>query len=204
MKRIHLIINAVLFAGLAVLYFLHFSDISKTGLNDGNETSQTEPFSGASTIAFVNMDTLLSKYDMYFDFRQQLQEKQRRLEAQLNTSTRTYERQVVDFQDKVQKGLVTRSQAQEIEMQLMQKQQELIQLKDRLSMQLMEEEQVMNRRLQFTIQEFLKEYNKDGKFQYILGYSFGGPILYSNEKLDITSEVISGINLKYQASKTQQ
>lgn len=204
MKKLPLIINAVLLVAIAVLYFLHFSFINRTGLNEIDERPISEILDGSPAIAYVNMDTLLSKYDMYFDYQSQLLDKQRKLEAQLNTSSRSYERQVVDFQDKVQKGLVTRSQAQEMEMQLMQKQQELLQLKDNLSMELMEEEQVMNRRLQFTIYEFLEEFNKNGEYHYILGYSFGGPILYSSNKLDITKEVISGINKKYQTEKAQK
>lgn len=204
MKKVSLIINAVLFVAIAILYYLHFSFINKTGLNDIDERPVSEILNGAPAIAYVNMDTLLKKYDMYFDFKNQLLEKQKKLEAQLNTNSKTYEKQVVDFQDKVQKGLVTRSQAQEMEMQLMQKQQDLMQLKDKLSMELMEEEQVMNRKLQFSIYEFLEEFNQKEEYQYILGYSFGGPILHSSKRLDITDEVMAGINQKYQKTKAQK
>jgi outer membrane protein len=204
MKKLPYILIAVLFVALAIMYYLHFSFINKTGLSGDDERPLKEILEGNAAIAYVNMDTLLAKFDMYFDYQGQLLDKQKKLEAQLNTNSRSYERQVVDFQDKVQKGLVTRSQAQEMEMQLMQKQQDLLQLKDQLSLELMEEEQVMNRKLQFSIYEYLEEYNKDGEFEYILGYSFGGPILFSSEKLDITKEVIKGINEKYQKTKTQK
>jgi outer membrane protein len=200
MKKVPLILIAVLFVALAVLYYLHFSFINKTGLGDIDEKPVSEILGGSSAIAFVNMDTLLVKYSMYIDYQDQLRDKQNKLEAQLTTSSRSYERQVVDFQDKVQKGLVTRSQAQEMEMQLMQKQQDLLQLKDRLSLELMEEEQVMNRRLQFAIYEFLEEFNSKGEYQYILGHQFGGPILYSDKALDITDKVIEGINEEYRKS----
>lgn len=204
MKKLPYILIALLFVALAIMYYLHFSFINKTGLGGDDERPLREILEGNTAIAYVNMDTLLARFDMYFDYQNHLRDKQKKLEAQLNTNSRSYERQVVDFQDKVQKGLVTRSQAQEMEMQLMKKQQDLLQLKDQLSLELMEEEQVMNRRLQFSIYEYLEEYNKDGEFEYILGYSFGGPILYSSDKLDITKEVIKGINEKYQKTKTQK
>jgi hypothetical protein len=41
------------------------------------------------------------------------------------------------------------------------------------------------------------EYN----FQYIIGRSFGGPVLYSDEALNITDLVLEGINKKYTEEK---
>ncbi len=205
MKQLPYVINAVLALAVTVLYFLHFNFINKSGLAEIDDKPLKEILEGATNIVYVNIDSLLSpKYDMFADLQKQFQDKQGKLEAQLNTNTRSYERQVVDFQDKVQKGLVTRSQAQEMEMQLMQKQQDLIQMNQKFSEELMEEREVMNRRIIFSIYEYLEEYNKEGEFDFILGYSFGGPILYSTDKLDITNDVVIGINKKYQASKTQK
>jgi len=97
----------------------------------------------------------------------------------------------------VQKGLITRSRAQEMQQQLIAEQERITQLRDDLSLELMEEEQVMNRQVLFAIMEFLEEYNMKHNFQYILSNTLGGALLYANDTLDITTDVLKGLNKKY-------
>jgi outer membrane protein len=200
MKNISVLINIILGIAVAVLYVLYFTapDISEEIME---YEARGESYNPSKEIVFVNFDTLLSKYDMFFDLQKQFLERQQKMESELNVSSRAYERQVVDFQDKVQKGLVTRSTAQEMETQLMQVQQDLMQRREQYSRELMEEEQVMNRQLQHSIYDFLEEFNDTRNFQYILSHSFGGPFLYTDKGLNITKEVVDGLNRKYRESK---
>lgn len=201
MKNVSLIANVVLGAAVAVLYVLHFTS-SGTHDNPSIERVERGEYLPSSTnIVYINFDTLLNNYDMFFDLQKEFLAKQQKLEAELTRSSRSYERQVGDFQDKVQKGLVTRSEAQQLELQLMQLQQELIGQRDEFTQELMEEEQVMNRRLQHSIYDFLEEYNRNHNYQYILSHSFGGPFLYTNKDLNITREVLEGLNKKYRESR---
>lgn len=201
MKNLSVIINVVLGIAVAILYVLHFTASGSGPASEPERVERGEQMSPPEGIVYVDFDTLLNNYDMFFDLQKQFLEKQQKLENDLNSSSRTYERQVADFQDKVQKGLVTRSQAQQMEMELMQVQQELIQQRDQFQRELMEEEQVMNRQLQHSIYEFLDEYNRDHNYNFILSHTFGGPFLYTDKSLDITRGVIEGINRKYSESK---
>jgi len=70
-------------------------------------------------------------------------------------------------------------------------------LKDKLSMELAEEEQVMNRQLIYYITDYLKEFNKEKNYQFIISNSLAGPLLYASDKQDITNDVVEGINAKY-------
>ena len=67
-----------------------------------------------------------------------------------------------------------------------------------MAYKLAEEEQVMNRQVLNSIMDYLKEYNKDHGYHYVLSNAFGGPLLYSNETLNITQDVLSGLNETYQ------
>lgn len=58
----------------------------------------------------------------------------------------------------------------------------------------MEEEQVMNRSILDYIYTYLEVYNKDENYEYILGKTFGGPILLGAKGHDITNDVLSGLN----------
>ena len=84
---------------------------------------------------------------MFTDRREELIAKQKSAEAELNSKGTQYEKGVKDYQDKVNKGLITRATAAQMEQSLTQQQQDLITLRDNLQSNLMEEEQVMNRQI---------------------------------------------------------
>jgi outer membrane protein len=197
MKKLSIVLFALLFLAVALLYFLQFSgNKSKKSVK---ETGITE--SPAQGIAFINIDTVIYKFDMFFDRRGDLMAKQKKAEAELNSKGKLYEKNVKDYQDKVSKGLVTRATAAEMEQALVQQQQELVSLKDNLQSNLMEEEQVMNRQIIDYITTYLDENKADYNYHYILGKSFGSVVLYGDSGLDITRKVLDALNLKYKGEK---
>ena len=197
MKKVPLILNIVLLLAVAALYILHFTGKEKKGEAMEEMPRDFTTAIASSGIAFVNFDTLLLNYDMFIDLRDELAAKQRDSEAELAAEGQKFEREAADFQDKVQKGLITRSRAQEMQQQLMSEQDRITQLRDDLSLELMEEEQVMNRQVLYSIMEFLEEYNRTYNYQYILSNTLGGALLYANDTLDITGHVLKGLNEKY-------
>jgi outer membrane protein len=128
-------------------------------------------------------------------------DKQKSAEAELNSKGDQYQKAAKDYQDKVNKGLVTRATAAQIEQSLVQQQQELVSLRDKLQSNLVDEEQVMNRQILEYITKFLEENRSDYNYQYILGKSFGSVVLYGDNSLDITPKVLDAINKKYKSEK---
>lgn len=204
MKKSALIINVILAIAVVLLYVLHFVGIPKGADEPETDSTTSEIVAGEKSIAWVNIDSVLNNYDMYFDIQKELEAKGRKMEADMTTRTRSFEREMMDFQEKVQKGLVTRSTAQQMQQDLSQKEQELYLFRDELRMKFAEEEQVMLRRIQNNITEFLKEYNKDKGFEIILSGAFGGPLLYGNPSIEITKEVTAGLNAEYAKTKTDK
>jgi outer membrane protein len=198
MKKLSIILYSVLFIAVAGLYFLHFSGNNKSAKNNFSSTSNSLPVGG---IAYVNIDSIIFKFDMFFDGRNNLLEKSKSAEAELTSKGTQYEKAGRDYQDKVSKGLVTRATQAEMEQSLTQQQQELVALRDKLQSNLMEEEQVMNRQILEYITKFLEENKSVYNYQYILGKSFGSVVLYSEASLDITQNVLEALNKKYKAEK---
>jgi outer membrane protein len=198
MKNISLVINIVLAVALGVLFVLYFSlrsevkDLGKQPLSLA---------SGSGNIVYVNMDSLYTKYDEYIDMKTKMVEKQSKMEAELGAKKSNYERSVMDYQDKAKKGLLLSSEMQRIEQQLMGDQQTLVKLSESMQQELAEESRVLNNKLGNNIVEFLKEYNKNGRYQYIFSHLYGGNLLYVNDSLDITKDVIEGLNEKYNKGK---
>jgi outer membrane protein len=195
MKKLTIVLYVVLFLAIGGIYLLHFTG-NKKGVASGSVTGA--PLQGA---AYVNIDSLVFKFDMFKDKRAELLVKQQKAEAELSSKGSQYEKGARDYQDKVNKGLVTRATAAQIEQSLLQQQQELVTLRDNLSSNLMDEEQVMNRQVIDYITKFLEENKADYPYQYIFGKSFGSVILYSDTTLDITQKVLDALNLKYKTEK---
>jgi len=152
-------------------------------------------------IAYVELDTVIARFDMATDKGAELDEKTRSSEAELTSKSQAFDRDVRDYQNKAQKGLITRATAAEMEQTLAQQQQNLIALRDEMAMNLNEESVVAQRQVLEYINQYLIEYNEDHGYQFILARQFPGPILYSDTTLDITAYVIAGLNAKYKAEK---
>jgi outer membrane protein len=194
MKNLNLIINITLAVALGILFVLYFSLRSEVKQMGPKPIAMP---AGASHIVYLNTDTLNANYDMYIDMVAKLKEKQRKMDDDLNLKKSNYEKNVMDYQDKSKKGLLLRSEAEKIEQQLYYDQQMLNKLYSDNQSQLAEESQRENKKLIYSIMDFLKEYNKNGNYQYILGYAFGSNLLYANDSLNITNEVLKGLNEKY-------
>ena len=142
MKKLPLIFSIVALAAVAVLFVLEFTENDKKENASEGKTVESIATGG---IAFVEIDSIIFNFDMYFKLRDDLLSKQGSAEAELNSKGTQYETGARDYEEKVRKGLVTRATAAQMEQALMQKQQELVNLRDQLQYNLMEEEQVMNR-----------------------------------------------------------
>jgi len=195
MKKLSVALFVVLSLAIIGQYVLYFTGNKKS---NKDEVTAAAP---AGSIAYVNIDSVIFKFDMFTDRRNDLLTKQKSAEAELNSKGTQYEKGVRDYQEKANKGLITRATAAQMEQALTQQQQELVALRDKLQSNLMEEEQVMNRQILEYITTFLADNKADYNYQYILGKSFGGVVLYSDNGLDITQKVLDALNLKYKAEK---
>lgn len=155
-------------------------------------------------IAYVELDSVIANFDMAKDKATELEEKTKSSEAELASKSQAFDRDVRDFQNKVQKGLVTRATAAEMEQTLQQQQQTLLARRDEMAYNLNEESLVAQRQVLEYINMYLAEFNADRGFQYILAKQFPGPILYSDTSLDVTADVIAGLNAKYNAEKAKK
>lgn len=197
MKKLSVILYVVLFIAVAALFVLHFAGNKKSSSTGSSVYSGTT----AEGIVYVNIDSIIFNFDMFSDRRNDLLTKQKSAEAEMTSKSSQYEKGVKDYQDKVSKGLVTRATAAQMEQGLLQQQQELVNLRDKLQTDLMEEEQVMNRQVLDYITKFLEANKSEYNYQFILGKSFGSVVLYSDSTLDITNRVLEALNKKYQSEK---
>jgi outer membrane protein len=155
-------------------------------------------------LVYVNIDSLVRGYDMYFDLQKEFEAKAKKKDGDFTGRMRKFESDARDFQDKVEKGLVTRSQAQQLQEGLAKREQELLQLRQNLQGELQEEEAVMMRQIQSSIQSYISEYNRTRGYSLILSNSGSSVVLYGDPALNITSEVLKGLNEAYVKARKVQ
>lgn len=200
MKNASLITNVILGAAVIVLFVLHFTSTSKSA-SPGETTGTEAAVSG--DIVFIQIDSLISQYDMFNDLKSEFENKAQTIQNDLNKRGRSLENDLKDFQTKVQKGLITRSQAEAQQQQLAQRDQELQGYVQQKQMEMSEEEAVLYRRVFDALDTYLIKLNEDKKYSLIISTS-GSPstILYGDKALDITQLVVSGMNDEYIKTKS--
>jgi outer membrane protein len=193
------IINVVLLVGLLVLYVLNFYPKAASNDTFGSDIQQTTSTgevlnAGGFNIAYVNSDTLMANYTLAKKMRSDFETEQSRLENDLKRKQTSFQEDVESFQRQIQLGLISMENGQLKEQELMKRQQDLIKLNDTYTNNLMVREMEMNRELYKKITDLLERYNQEMNYDYILGFSPGGGILYANKKNDITSEILQRLN----------
>lgn len=172
---------------------------STSSANDSTSTSADgQDYNGK--IAFIRMDSLMSAYGLFIDLNDEFNQKQTKAQKELTAKGRGLEREMMDYQDKAQKGLITRYQASTIEEGLQKKQQDIAAYRDRILGQLSEEQNVMSAKISKVILDYLNELNKEKKYSLILQTMGGNPVIIADPSLDITNDVLLELNSRYQDS----
>jgi outer membrane protein len=107
-----------------------------------------------------------------------------------------------DFQQKGSQGLLSENQTRQAQEELAKGKAELDQM-EATHQQMMEEMQIDNEKALKMLTDYIKDYNKSSQYNYILSYSSSpmSAVLGVNDSLDITNEIIEGLNLQYRAKK---
>ncbi|NNF01796.1 MAG: OmpH family outer membrane protein [Bacteroidia bacterium] len=188
MKNLSLILNVILLIAVAYLFVQHFA------AKDGS-SENAEPVAKSTTIGnivYVNSDTLLDNFEFYQNLRSKLVKKQDSLESVLAYRGKKLEEEVRKYQETA--GTMSASQRALTEDGLVKKEQRLYQQRDQLLEQLAQEESDMTDELHKKLYGFLSDYNEKKGYDFILGFQRGSGILHANDSLDITEEVLKGLN----------
>ena len=200
---------------LTVLAFIQLLFIQCTPQNSKtvttNQTTETDvPATVASQetvpvcnikIAYVDYDSLLINYDFAQDVQKELLRKEMSINNIIESERKSLQEEAATFENKVQNNVfATQERAQAEYEKIMKKDQELLQRGQALIAEFEETRIAKSNEVTQSITEYIQEYNVNAKYDFILT-KMGGNMLYSNEALDITKEVVKGLNEKYSSKK---
>ena len=206
MNKISIIVDSILGAAVVALFVLFF--VGKPGAKKA-AVAEVEPQGALLPIAIVNTDSILKHYTLAIEASDKLMARYEESTVKLDTKAKslqkeyeTFQRDVLDFQRKVEaNAFLSRERAeseqarlQKKEQQLVTKQQDLENLRQKLSNDFMNEQAALTQQLQDSVQAYLREYNADGHLHLILNDAV---LMNKVAGYDITDEVIEALNARY-------
>ena len=190
MKNFLAVSNVVLLILVAVLFYLHFSANPKKTVNAVNVPKGESGFK----IAYFEMDSIENNYEYLKDIRNQLKTKEQSLTSELSSLKNGYMQEVNRFNQEAPN--MSQEKAGSTQQELMQKQKRI---QDREQAMGLEMQDVTFKKMQDVnkkIEEFLKSYNTDKNYSYILAYQ-PGTFYYKDSSYNITDDVLKGLNDLY-------
>ena len=170
----------------------------KAGTSTTGETALKEVKQGDLNVAFVYTDSVINKYDYFKKKSEELTEKGKKFEGDLQGRASGFQQEVQTFQQTG--GNMTVNQQRAKQEELAKKEQNLMTYRDNLMQELSADESALYSEVYDKVQNYLKVYAESNDIDVILSYTRGGAIWYANEAIDLTSSVIEGINKEYTAA----
>lgn len=190
MKNLSMALNVILIIAVGFLYYKVYSGNN----SKSNAVNPITVSAKSSNVFYVNADSLFDKYELYKQTKERLEKKEDSIKSLLENRSQALQAEAGQYQQQAQ-GM-TDAQRQEIEGGLMKKQQSLIAMKDNLLGSLEKEQETLNDSINDHMQSYIKEFVKGKNITYILGYHRTGEVLYANDSLNITNQLLEGLNKK--------
>lgn len=163
-------------------------------------TTAAQP-DGGQKIAYVEVDSIMSQYKYWQDVTKLMQGKQANVEKTLQGKQQALQQAAANFQQNIQQNkFKSQQEAQAVQSNLQKQAQDGDALQQRLANELQEEAAKYNKALADSIHHYLAVFNKDKKYSLILAKQ-GDNILYGDGALDITKDVVAGLNKAYKGMK---
>ena len=203
MKNTSLIISIIALVAVVVFGILTLTKGGK-GADAQTEGEAVEASASKGDIVYVDLDRILMEYDMANDLRSVVETKVQNIEAEVTRRGKKLENDVIEFQNKIDKGLMTRSVAEAQSQKLQQQEAEFNNYAAQKQQEINEEQVVMMNQLADAIQTYLAKYNEEKQYAMILTNSGGSPVITADAALNITDDVLAGLNEEYIKSKNNK
>lgn len=186
MRKISLILCA------AVAVVLLSCNTNKT---TSTTSEKVEPQAGS--IVYFQLDSVVKHYDMFNDLSSELDVKADKIQKDLQGRQRRLQNDAQDFQNKIDKGLLTRAEAEEKQQVLVNRQNDLQNYIAEKQQEMAEEQAVLYNKVMDAITNYLKALNEEKQYSAIIANS----VLVGDPNLDITEQLIEGLNNEYIKNK---
>ena len=202
MKNTSLILSIIALVAVVVFGALSLTKGENNGVQENGESVEATASKG--DIVYIDLDRILMEYDMANDLRSVVETKIQNIQAEVNRRGKKLENDVIEFQNKIDKGLLTRTNAEIQSQKLSQQELEFNNYAAQKQQEVEEEQIVMMNQLGDAIQTFLTKYNEEKQYAMIITNQGGTPVITADQGLNVTDDVLAGLNEEYIKSKNNK
>ncbi|MBS1950070.1 MAG: hypothetical protein OJF59_002281 [Cytophagales bacterium] len=193
MKNLSLILNGILLVAVAVLFYLHFSGKG----HHAGESTVTAP--ADLKFAYIKSDSVLKHYDFFKEQKSILEAKGKKLDQDLQTRGQSLQNEINAYQKNLSN--LTIGQAKALEEDLGKKQQNFRLYQQSLEQEVANDQARLTESLYNRITAFLKKYAEGSGLQVVLKFDQSSDVLFGVPGIDISNDVVKGLNDEYKAEK---
>jgi outer membrane protein len=152
-------------------------------------------FSTPQKLVYVDSGKLVNEYEGMKTARAAYQKKATSWKANIDTLTAEVQKQIFAYEKEVSKMTAKEKQlSQEL---IRTKQKQLMDYQQAMNTQAQQEDQKMTGDVLTQINAYLKKYGKAKGYKIVMAATEYGNIAYADEALDITADVLAGLNKEY-------
>lgn len=198
-------IDQILIIGVAFTLFACGNKSKESKESSDLKVTETPVFKGEGLkIGFYYADSLSESYLF-------IKEATKSMETKVNQLSNAFQSKVTNFQnwantqnEKAQKGLLLSAEVQKFQQESQERQYNLEQEQQQLQMKIQD---IQNENLSVAVnrvEDFVHRYAKENGYDLILQYSKGGQVAFANPEMDITADIVAGLNKEHQESQTKK
>jgi outer membrane protein len=191
MKNLSLILSVVALLGVGVLSFIHFKPVS--GAND--QVGSGPGIVGDLRVAYINSDSVLKNYQYLKARAEILEAKKQKVEQDYVNRAQSLQNEITAYQRNMNN--MTVGQVRAVEEDLNKKRQNLQLYEESATQELMNDQAKLNKDLYDRITAYLQKYGKEKGLHIVFKFDPTSDILYGEAALDITPDIIKGLNDEY-------
>ena len=204
MKNTSLILSIISLVAVIALGIISF-----TGKGSASEAKSGEnaPAAGSGAIVYFNLYRVLNEYDMANYLRSVVESKAQGIQEEVNRRGNKLQNDVNSFQEKINKGLITRSVAEVQGQKLEQQRNDFNNFANQKNQEIAEEQQVMMNNIGDAIKTFLDKYASDNSYAMVIatqGDILPAPVAAADSSLDVTDDIIVKLNDEYVKTKSKK
>ncbi|WP_317175522.1 OmpH family outer membrane protein [Pontibacter beigongshangensis] len=174
--------------------------VAQQAATDTTAAGDVTGLAASEKIVYINTDTLLTNYQYFKDVSSRLKNKAQKTEQNLRSQAEAFQKEVAKYQQ-TGAGMTAEQQAS-TEQKLAQKQQQIQERSQKAGNDIATEESEEMKKLYDRVEDYLKIFCEQNGYKMVLSYARGNSaILYGVTDLDVTPEVLKGLNEEYEQEK---
>lgn len=200
MKKGLLIWNVVLTLAAGYLLINQFS--SKKGSSNGGKNAGKDPVSAITPfkLAYFEMDSVANNFEMVKEVKIELTRKESQITYEIEKMAKNLQQRYAYYEGKQANGSLTQAELEAASSELKKLDEDIKLKKQQLDQEYFDFKTRRENEVKKSIENFIKEYNKEKKYTYIMSYE-PGLFYYKDTAMNITLDVIKGLNVTYPHAK---